>query len=578
MLTDLRQLVADVATHTGAAPPPLLDEQAPVLVPDALQAGAAGLYLVGLIGGKDVGKSSLVNALVGQSITDISGFGAGTDVVFAYAHESQRAALQRLLDAQVPGQYRIVEHHNDELARQVLLDLPDIDSHYAAHIQITRRMLRHMLYPIWIQSVEKYADQRPQQLLAQVADGNTPANFIFCLNKVDQVFAREGEQGARELGADYAQRIARVLGLPQPPRVWLISAVRPDEHDLPELRRMLGRQRPAQAVSLAMRQAAGWQGKSLLDWVEAQRLEQRLAALERLERTAQEEATARIGAALCDHLIPALAEDPAGRLALADELMNQRVARWPVVNVLHVVLGPLLSALRRRLPVEQQRGLEGADEMVAVNLEAMASRGGQPLASLVQSTFAVLQQSSPLAGAVYAQRKLWEAPEAEAAVADLRRRLAATIERQRAELRRRFGSSSVAGGLMRLILTFGAIAWFPFIQPLLEAWLTPGHGQMALLLVQMMGVGYLLKNVGFLAVWFTALWLVLKWSSQRRVDRWLGRCVRGEGSEAELSLTAQAMGWMQDLLEPIAAARRRIESLIQRRDQLRAAVQAARAA
>ena len=65
----------------------------------------------------------------------------------------------------------------------MLLDLPDIDSRYASHLQVTRTMLRHMLYPVWVGSIEKYADQQPQQMLARVAEGNTPENFVFCLNR-----------------------------------------------------------------------------------------------------------------------------------------------------------------------------------------------------------------------------------------------------------------------------------------------------------------------------------------------------------------------------------------------------------
>ena len=87
----------------------------------------------------------------------------------------------------MPGQYRIVTHELPALPRQVLLDLPDIDSHFASHLQVTRTMLRHMLFPVWLVSIEKYADLQPQRMLSRVADGNAPNNFIFCLNKVDQL-------------------------------------------------------------------------------------------------------------------------------------------------------------------------------------------------------------------------------------------------------------------------------------------------------------------------------------------------------------------------------------------------------
>ena len=41
------------------------------------------MYIVGLIGGKDVGKSSFVNALVGRPITEQSSHGPGTEAVIA---------------------------------------------------------------------------------------------------------------------------------------------------------------------------------------------------------------------------------------------------------------------------------------------------------------------------------------------------------------------------------------------------------------------------------------------------------------------------------------------------------------
>ena len=74
--------------------------------------------------------------------------------------------LRALLDREVPGRFKIHSHTESRLQRQILLDLPDIDSIYTDHIEITRTMLRQMLFPIWIQSVEKYADHQPQKLLA----------------------------------------------------------------------------------------------------------------------------------------------------------------------------------------------------------------------------------------------------------------------------------------------------------------------------------------------------------------------------------------------------------------------------
>jgi hypothetical protein len=161
MTPAVEQLVRETMELTGAPTPQLLEDDAPVLADEALEVREADdrdggdFYLVGIIGGKDVGKSALVNALVGRPITAITSHGPGTETVVAYAHASREAALRALLEREVPGQYRIVTHDSPHLLRQVLLDLPDIDSHWRTHLEVTRAMLRHMLYPVWVQSVEK---------------------------------------------------------------------------------------------------------------------------------------------------------------------------------------------------------------------------------------------------------------------------------------------------------------------------------------------------------------------------------------------------------------------------------------
>src|SRR5262245_60569694 len=137
MTTEVKQLVAEAIDLTGADPPSMLDVDAPVLDPS----DQGEIYIVGLVGGKDVGKSSLVHALVGQNITQATGFGPATQQVIAYAHESSAQELRELLEREVPGRFTIVGHRIDHLKRQVLLDLPDIDSKYGEHVQITRRML-----------------------------------------------------------------------------------------------------------------------------------------------------------------------------------------------------------------------------------------------------------------------------------------------------------------------------------------------------------------------------------------------------------------------------------------------------
>ena len=64
MNAEIEQLVSDAIDLTGADAPDLLAEDSPALAKPTSGDGE-DFYLVGLIGGKDVGKSSFVNALVG---------------------------------------------------------------------------------------------------------------------------------------------------------------------------------------------------------------------------------------------------------------------------------------------------------------------------------------------------------------------------------------------------------------------------------------------------------------------------------------------------------------------------------
>ena len=87
MTPAVEQLVRETIELTGAPRPELLADDAPVLSDDALasdeRSDGGGFYLVGIIGGKDVGKSALVNALAGRNITAITSHGPGTEGVIA---------------------------------------------------------------------------------------------------------------------------------------------------------------------------------------------------------------------------------------------------------------------------------------------------------------------------------------------------------------------------------------------------------------------------------------------------------------------------------------------------------------
>lgn len=559
-LGELHRLALEAMDLTGAAPPALLEEDSPGLAEEALGETDGELYLVGVIGGKDVGKSALVNALVGAEITPRTSHGPGTETVIAYVHETREAELRRILDQEAPGLYRIVSHRQAKLARQALLDLPDIDSHYEAHIDLTRRMLRRMLFPIWMQSVEKYADYKPQVLLARVAEGNAPENFLFCLNKLDQLSPAERESAAPELRRDYGERLARRLGLSEPPRVWLVSALHPDQFDLPDLRRMVMSQKSESAVAGSRALAARRREASLTRWLRARDMAATAERLDRMRAEAGDELAARVLDPLLRDAMPALWADPAHRLRLGDEAFAERIRRWPLVRGLNQALAPVARLLRMRLPAARQEVGAGPRGLIMTHLRI----GERPLAENLQCAFGSLRLAHPSLARLYGERRYWDQEWAERAADELAARLAATIDRQRAATRMkaaRIGGPAAAAG--RAAMTIGALIWFPFLQPTLESMMLGGQGLIPAL-IHIFSVAYLLSHGAMLGLYFFALWIGLRWDTQRRVDNWINAWLGSDGLDRELSLTARMREWADGLIEPINMASERARGLCRR--------------
>jgi GTPase Era involved in 16S rRNA processing len=570
--SETAQLVKDAIDFTGSSGPDILDADAPVLRDQVIaDTDDDGLYLIGLIGGKEVGKSALVNALAGSVITAQTSHGPGTQTVIAYVHHDREKQIRDLLQKETPGRFSIVLHRNDRLSRQVLLDLPDIDSRFADHVEITRRMLRHMLFPIWIQSVEKYADAQPQNLLAKVGAGNDPSNFLFCLNKVDQLSSADE---LAEIRADYAKRLARVLRLPADPRVYMISAIKPMEFDLPELLKLLSREKTSKIVRQSKDLAGQQRQRSLLGWLENLNLSQRAAEIARLDEEASEMLSQRVGVPLMELAIPSLLEDAGYRQVMTDGVLARRVARWPIVNVVHSLLSPLRIFVRENSAAGL--GFNGPAALVDSHLPT----GSASIASLVQSTFAQLHQSHPRLASLYAQQKPWESMDAETAEARLRTELLETVQRQRDVVMSRLaGRAGIIAPFFRVLLTIGALLWFPLVQPVLAAML-PNKGlfktasDIGLLLVQIMSAEFLLKSLGFLALWYLLLWALIRWDTRRRVDRLLARWKTAKQPDPSLNLSTRTLQWLDDLLEPIRSARQTIEKLVERVSELRKKVDA----
>jgi len=125
------------------------------------------------------------------------------------------------------------------------------------------------------------------------------------------------------------------------------------------------------------------------------------------------------------------------------------------------------------------------------------------------------------------------------------------------------------------VFTLGALIWFPFLQPICHELLARAgdahHVSRALplLLVEIFNMNNLLDVLGFFFIYYTLIWLFLRWHTQRRIDRSLWPSSPPADAQADLSLPAQVADWLSVLMAPIRVARQRLESLVRRVDALR---------
>jgi len=113
-------------------------------------------YLLALVGGTGVGKSTLLNALAGADVSTASARRPTTADPVAWVPAGQRADLAELMAWL--GVTQIREHDGAALADVAILDLPDVDSIAAEHRAKVDALLPRVDAVAWIVDPQKYSD------------------------------------------------------------------------------------------------------------------------------------------------------------------------------------------------------------------------------------------------------------------------------------------------------------------------------------------------------------------------------------------------------------------------------------
>jgi hypothetical protein len=199
-------------------------------------------YVLALVGGTGVGKSSLLNALAGSTVSAASARRPTTSDPIAWVPATERPGLVPVLEWLEVLDVR--EHEADGLGPVAILDLPDMDSVTPAHRARVEALLPRVDAVVWVTDLEKYADAvlHDDFLRAWVPRLQRQAVVV---NKVDRLAGADRPRVRRDLEADLERRLA--IGEARPVPVLLTTAL--PVADLDELRSWLADGASAKAIA-----------------------------------------------------------------------------------------------------------------------------------------------------------------------------------------------------------------------------------------------------------------------------------------------------------------------------------------
>lgn len=469
------------------------------------------LYLYGVLGGKDVGKTSLINQLAGERIShDTDKLDEGTRVPAVYCHSLDRAALLQRLSVQDDA-ILLREHSREDLRNVVLIDFPDFDSRFDSHIEQVEQFAPFLQGFLWITTPRKYADRELFHQFARVSQHHD--NCFVLLNKIDQLDGRATETEIRDEVLTTLNRAANAAGLPDIPeeRFLLVSALDPSRyqfrqvydqlirtHSLEEIARAKARNIEAEFSRMIKRMMNVYQ-------IESQR--------ERLQQV-REEIQAGVNEAFDDtrlHTITTrLTSTDRIHRRISGRIFQQKIEQWPILRSFFYPLSGVIAFMGGRF------AYRSGDHEWSDNPQDLFRFQGESASGSLQAIQQGVMDQNPFVRALV--------PRSSDSHSET---IATWIRRMLAELEENVVESLTAhtkppSGLQKSTV-FLPLIWFPFMQPVLAHLMTDetplvsfsGIFEFLALLVGLLGAGNLLQSLVFLLIVYS-VWLLYLYARSTR--------------------------------------------------------------
>lgn len=475
------------------------------------ESGSDTLFLYGILGGKDVGKTSLINQLAGESISlDTNLLDEGTRTGVAYCHEKDRESLARRLNMDRDMVMEYVTHNRDELKNVVLIDFPDFDSRFAAHLDYVHQLAPHLQGILWLTTPRKYADHELFDQLERVAQSHE--NYYIVLNKVDQIEKQASSEEIQQEVLGLLNRACQRRGIPSipPQRFFMVSAQQPNRFEFGDLHARLIRPHSPEEIA----RAKAWNLQSEFE-KNIHRLREHYGVQDRLREV--EAALDQVQTGLETAFPEAYFQRVQQRVLAMDSIQRrigtgvfqQRIEHWPILRSLFYPLSGLVSFIGGRMAFRPN------PEEWAQAPRDLLRYDGQTVWSRLESIRADLETEYPNLAEVLQ----WQDDPREEIDQQFNRCLFLYEER----VVERIAKNYSPPGAMKRSLAYVPLVWFPFLQPVLLNWAQPGEeasllggiGEFFTLLISLLGAGALLESLVFLIV-FYLVWLLFFYAQGTR--------------------------------------------------------------